>query len=225
MAIIKAKKYLGSDPYWWVIKEVREDRLNNNTQVILCLYADPNIAANEPNNYISQFPTAIIPGIGLSNDDLIAGFLTQNSNNPDWKGAVNTDNSYSLDNVKSQIYQQISNDPNNGVIRFAEIVDYRHFCKNNILLMNLAIYFDTITFEEDGITPIINTDVTKFVADTTKTQVITWVVDNFYKVSNTTIGEFDYFMGLVNQGIPLFTVLSQGLAYGDNNGNINSKLQ
>jgi len=233
MAIINAIKYLGFDPYWWCIKEAREDRINNFTDVVLCLYADPSLENSNPSGYIPGFfPTCRVNGIGLSNDQLVDAFMQQNSSNNNWKTAVSTDNSYNLINQKSQVYQQISNDPNTGVIRFAEVSDFRFFCKNDIIVMNINIYFDTYPmvdasgntlYDTTGGT-ILNVDPTQFIPDNTKTKQITWVVDNFYNVPNTNIGEASYFIGLLNSGQNMYTVISEGIAYGDANGSINVKL-
>ena len=220
MAIIKAIRYLGFDPYWWEVKEKREDLLNNTTTVVLCLYADPDIHAINPNGYIpGYFPSCVVPGVGLTTDECIAGFLASNINNVEWKGAVNTDESYSLMNIKSQVYQQISNDPITGCFRFAEIINYKHFCKNDIIFLNLNIYFDTIIPGNP-----VNADLNLFVPDASKTQTIPWIVDNYYKFYGSDIGEATYFISMVTSGTPIFDVLSQGISYGDQMGYINSKL-
>jgi hypothetical protein len=219
MAIIKPIQYQGFTPYWWEVKEAREDRLNNTTTAILCLFADPFISKNDPNGYIpGYFPSCTIQGLGLNNDQIITAFLQQQSNIDDWKDATNTDNSYNLIEVKSPVSLQISNDIKTNVIRFATLVDYKHFCENNIIVMNIRIVFDTITDP-------INTDPTKFVEDKSRTQIIPWVVDDFNKIPNTTppIGESDYFLSQVPT--TFWEIFLAGIQYGDANGSINKKLK
>lgn len=224
MAIIKAKKYLGTDFYWWDIKERRLDDINNKTEVVLCLYADPSVKINNKHEYAPGiFPSCIVEGTGHTDDELVAAFLQQNQGNTDWKGAVDTDGSYQYSIRQGQVYIQISNCPITGCIRFAEVLDYKHICFMNVILININIYFDTITYDENS-EPVINTDVNLFSKDDSKTKNIPWVADNYYKIPNTNIGESDYFISLVESGMDIFEVLTLGIQYGDTNGSIDAKL-
>lgn len=264
MAIIKEVKYNGFTPYWWEVKEAREDRINNITNAILCLFADPSIPSLNPNGYIQgHFPTIQVEGLGLTNNQIISSFLSQNINNPDWKWSVDTNAiSYSIQNINSPIIQQISNDPITKVIRFVTIVDYRHFCENNIVLLNMRITFDTINTspavytnnttqiigsnglpEVDSIgnpvygiegqpilntqgiqetINIINTDPSKFIIDSSKTQMITWIVDDSAVIPGTTTGEATYFISQVPSSF--WSILNSGITYADQQGYINDRL-
>lgn len=218
MAIIKAIQYLGFTPYWWEVKEAKEDRLNNVTNATLCLFADPSIKASNPNGYIPGIsPSCIIQGIGLTNDQIITAFLLQNVDKEDWKSATDTDGSYNLVNKTSEVVVQISNDPVTNVIRFATLVDYRHFCENNIIVMNVRVTFDILT------NPI-NTNPNMFNIDNSRTQTIPWVVDDFNSIPNTNppIGESTYFISQVPSGF--WNVFANGIAYGDEMRYINNKL-
>jgi hypothetical protein len=98
--------------------------------------------------------------------------------------------------------------------------------------MNLRITFDTITTttttNPDGSITItqnpINTDITKFVADPTKTKIIPWVVDDFNKIPNVTpvIGEASYFLSECPTAF--WNIFKSGITYGDQMGYINNKL-
>ena len=67
-------------------------------------------------------------------------------------------------------------------------------------------------------------DPSLFVKDENKTQWITKFMDHFYKIPNTEIGEASYFITKVKNNENLFTVISEGIGYGDQMGYINSKL-
>ena len=219
MAIIKPIKFLGFDPYWWIVKEVREDRLENSTIAILCLYADSYTHETKPNEYIPGiFPSVKVNGIGLTNDQIVAEFLNQHSSDSNWIGAVNTNSGYFNENVQSNVYVKISNDKKTNVIRFAEIVDFRFYCKNKIIVVNANIFFDTI------IDNVINTDESKFLVDSSKTRTITWIVDDYYTIPNTGIGEATYFINDASSAKSMFDVLRDGILYGDTMGYIDSKL-
>jgi len=208
MAIIKAIKYKGFNPYWWDILDTRVDYINNATYVTLCVYASSNSCLQNKKSYIDGiFFSDSIPGVDLTREQTMNLIISQNSNSF-FTGAVNTDGSYSLENVQSIIYEQISNERNTGFVRFAECIDFRYFMRNNIIILNLIIHY-----APDGINVDSNLDVE-----------ITWVVDDYYKIPNTTIGEASYFIGMVMQGTSIFDVIRAGIHYGDSDGSIDSKL-
>lgn len=209
MALIKPIDYKGFTPYWWVIKEVREDRLNNKTDVILCLYADSESEFKDTSksNYISGiFQSAILDGIGYTDEELISGVLS--SDNTFFNDATNTDGSYNLIDNQSPIYLQISNDPITGYIRYAECIKHTFIWRNNIIIITLRIYF-----EVDGI------------IDPSLTKDITWIVDDFNNIPNTTIGECTYFNSMrLNNNLTDEEVITAGIQYGDQSGYVDKRL-
>lgn len=208
MALIKPIDYKGFTPYWWVVKEVRENRLTNQSDVILCLYADSETAAkdNSKTEYIPGiFQSAVLDGTGLSDEQIVTQVLEKNSDF--FYDAVDTDGSYQEIDNQSSIYVQISNDPVTNQVRYAECIKHTYFWRNNIIVIKVRIHF-----EVNG------------VVDSSLDKDIVWVVDDYYKIPNTEIGEATYFNSLRLGGQTDEQVITTGILYGDSSGYVNKKL-
>ena len=209
MAIIKAIKWKGFSPYWWIIGKKQIDVLNNKTLVTLYLYSDAETSIKTPNDFISEDIVYRIwmSGVDNTDDQIYQEIMDSDDGKKFFYDWVNVGNYLYIDN-QSPIYIQISNDPISGVVRFAECISNKNLWRNNSVILTLRIYF-----APDGIN-----------IDNSLSRDLIWIVDDYDIISGTNIGQYTYFNQLRLSGQTDEQVIMQGIGYGDQIGEINRKL-
>lgn len=247
MAIIKTEYHKGSFPYWWVVRNVEEDRFNSKSRVTLSLYHSAEAYMLSKVDNILYEVAVDVPNIGLSNDEITAWVV---SNNQRFKTGTDTGSNFEISITQSPVFVIDPNkDPVNGLNRAIEAVYYTKSLNSKMLLLVMEVHFypniqaPNPDFEEqfeernivDGEGNVIGTENVlineheRFITvsadnyDPALDRHIAWEVDNFYQVAEG-VGELDYFNSLITQGMTIEEVLVIGIGYGLQKGYVNKHL-